>query len=544
MRCWTGSPDAPPAFASVVEAVAFRARTTPGEVALRFEDAPTTWGELGTAVDRFAAALLRRGVTAGERVVAALPNGPEFFAAFYGAQRAGAVPVPVFPSLSGERVLRIAQLCEARAVVVPADAPCAAEVEAGASAAGREALDVVRDGMEPAGVRFPEPRPEDVGYIQYTSGSTGSPKGVQLSHGNLLANVGQLAAGMEVTPDDVYVSWLPAFHDMGLVVMTMVPFCVGARLVLLRTDLRRPARWLEAIARYRGTFTAAPDFAYRMCLRYVRDHARYDLRSLRVAMNAAEPVRLATVREFEAAFGLRGVMTAGYGMAEATVGVSMSAPGRGITFDAHGHASVGPPFPGVEAAILGDGALAAPGEMGEILVRGPAVTRGYFGNPAETARLFWRDGYLRTGDRGYLDRNGHLTVAGRIKETIKLAGRTLSPREIEEIVEQVPGVRSAVAIGVDSEGAEGEQVWVIGEIRPQDLPGEGERERAAIAVTERLHRVLGLRPARVVLTRPGTIPRTANGKVQRTLLREGVADGALARSGRVVFPSYGRPAIT
>jgi acyl-CoA synthetase (AMP-forming)/AMP-acid ligase II len=395
---------------------------------------------------------------------------------------------------------------------------------------------VERDSLEPPHPPFPDPCPEDLAYIQYTSGSTGNPKGVQLSHANLVTNVAQLVAGMEITSADVFVSWLPAFHDMGLVLMTMVPFYLGCRLVLLPTDLRRPGRWLEAIAAHGGTFTAAPDFAYRMCVRYLRDTPAYDLRSLRVALNAAEPVRASTAREFESAFRLRDVMTSGYGLAEATVGVSMSRPGAGLSVDPSGRVSVGRPFPGVDVAIVRDTVLAEPGLVGEVVVRSPANTRGYFGNAEETGRLFWRDGFLRTGDLGYLDTAGNLTFAGRIKEVINTAGRTLAPQEIEEIVDVVPGLRLCAAVGLERGGFEGEQVWIVAEVRPQDLPGPEEQERASIGITDRLHSVLGFRPARVLLVRPGTIPRTPNGKVQRALLRQQIQDGTLARSGLVLFP--------
>src|SRR5262249_36348441 len=231
---------------------------------------------------------------------------------------------------------------------------------------------------------------------------------------------------MKSTAEDVFVSWLPAYHDMGLVFMTLVPVYVGARLVLLRTELGRPERWLEAVAAHRGTLVAAPDFAYRMCLRYVRRPERFDLRSLRLALNASETVRASTVAGFESAFGLRKVVTAGYGLAEATVGVSPSPAGEGVTVDAEGRVSVGHPLPGIDVGILREGVLAGAGEVGEVVVRSPANMAGYLGSPAETGDLFWGDGFLRTGDLGALDASGNLTITGRIKEVIKSGGRTLA----------------------------------------------------------------------------------------------------------------------
>jgi len=194
---------------------------------------------------------------------------------------------------------------------------------------------------------------------------------------------------------------------------------------------------------------------------------------------------------------------------------------------------------------LRDGVLAGAREVGEVVIRSPGNTRGYFGNPVDTERLFWGDGFLRTGDLGYVDVGGELTIVGRIKYVINSAGRTLAPQDIEEVVELVHGVRFSAAVGIDAGDFGGEQVWVVAEIRPQDLCGRDEQEGASIAVTDRLHRVFGSRPARVLLARPGTIPRTANGKLQRGLLRQQILDGAFFRGGQVVFPSReqepGRP---
>jgi acyl-CoA synthetase (AMP-forming)/AMP-acid ligase II len=390
--------------------------------------------------------------------------------------------------------------------------------------------------LEPlAGYHFPDP--DDLAFIQYTSGSTGDPKGVMLSHRNVLTNVPQLIAATEATADDVFVSWLPAYHDMGLVLMTICPLYLGARLHLLPAELGNIRSWLEAIQSQRGTFTAAPDFAYRLCLRSVHDPGGIDLSSVRVALNAAEPVRASTARDFESAFGLRNVMISGYGLAEATVGVSISKPGAGLRADDHGLVAVGHPFEGVEVRIVeGCKALGA-GRIGEIAIRGPANTRGYFEDPAGTRGLQWGNGFILTGDLGYLDDAGELFIAGRKKNVIKHLGTTLAPQEIEEAVDRLPFVRYSAAVGVDRGGFEGEQVYVFAELRaPADDPARA--HEAALEIVRAVFGRMGFRPGRAYLLKPRSIPRTTNGKIQHALLRERYLDGSLRASGAILYPEY------
>ena len=516
--------------------LAWRAAETPETIAFTFGASSPTFAELWAEISGFASALAGRGIGRGDRVLLALPNGPEFFAVFYGIQRSGGTAVPVFPGSSAERIADLARISGARAVVLEErlEPEVADRVGDLVTAGGAELLTPAA-GEEARPADPPGPGPDDLAYIQYTSGSTGDPKGVQLSHANLLINIRQLIAGMEITASDVFVSWLPVFHDMGLVLMTMVPFSLAAELVLLPTSLRNIRNWLEAIQRHRGTFTAAPDFAYRLAL---RAGGRHDLSSLRVALNAAEPVRASTLERFATTFGLDHVMMPGYGLAEATVGVCMWPPSTEVAVDERGFPSVGPPFPEVELRILGEEGPVGTGEVGEVLVRSPANTRGYLDDPAGTAELFWQDGFLRTGDLGYLDAAGRLTIVGRKKNIIIHSGRNLAPSEIEQAADEAREVRLAAAVGVDRGGDAGEQAYVFAEARAGDSLADEDRRALATGIVQRVHQRLGVRPGRVYLLRPRTIPLTANGKVRHQALKRAYLDGSLREAGVILFPDW------
>ncbi len=522
---------------TLLELLAGRARRGPDKAAFTFAGEATSFGELWRGVEEFAAVLRQHGWRRGERAVLALPNGGELFRAFYGVQRAGGIAVPIFPASGARRVLRIAGLCGARAIVAPGDVPEArqAELERGAGERGIVLLKASAGTGVDSTDDFPRVAADDVAYLQYTSGSTGDPKGVQLSHRNLLTNVRQMIAGMEITARDVFVSWLPTYHDMGLVLMTMVPFYLAAELHLLPASLTRVRPWLRAIERHRATFTAAPDFAYRLCLRAVQSPGEIDLSSLRVALDAAEPVRASTLESFEADFGLENVVLPGYGLAEATVGVSMETPGEPVRVDARGFVAVGQPFPEVEITIAGGDGPTAAGEVGEILVRSPANTRGYFANPAATDALLTADGALRTGDLGYLDTDGRLYIVGREKNVIISSGRNIAPREVEEVVDELAFVRRSAAVGIDRGRTEGEQVYVFAEVRPrQSRPPR----QMVVEIVRAFRDALGFRPGRVYLVKPRAIPLTANGKLRYGELAASYLEGQLRREGKILFPDF------
>lgn len=525
---------------TLVEMLEQRRESTPDRPAFSWGDEQTSFEELWARCVRLAAHLHALGVSQGDRVVLVLPNGPEFFYGFYATLLRGGIAVPVFPASGPERVWARARHCGAGVVVVPTGTQAGRiqELKAAAGDSGLLVTTFADSAEAQGGGERVEVRPDDVAMLQYTSGSTGDPKGVQLSHQNLVTNVRQMIAGMRITETEIFVSWLPVYHDMGLILKTMVPFYLGARLVLLPTTLTNVRSWLQAIHDHRGTFTAAPDFAYRLCLRSIRDPAAYDLSSLRVALNAAEPVRASTIASFEKAFRLDGVMVAGYGLAEATVGVAMWPPGSSPTVDDSGLVSVGPPFPEVRLRIVDadDGRELPPGEIGTILIKSPANTRGYWENPEASAEILQDDGYIDSGDMGCVDAAGNLYIAGRKKNIIITAGRNVSPREMEEIVDALPGVRHSAAVGIDKGRVEGEQAYLFAELR-RPL-SEAERGELAMAAVEKIHDQLGLRPGRVYLVKPRTIPRTYNGKVQYPLLKERYLNGELRAEGLILFPEY------
>jgi acyl-CoA synthetase (AMP-forming)/AMP-acid ligase II len=527
-------------FSTLLEMIAYHAGANPRHQVVTFGGGGMAYEELWAAIECFAGSLVAGGLERGDRVVIALPNGPGFLASFYGAQRAGGIAVPVAPESGVGRVADLAALCDAVSIVVDDDLDREAMLTLAKLIAPSErrlfTLDDVLGWAPPAPPV--EVDSQDIAFLQYTSGSTGDPKGVKLTHHGLLTNMDQMIAGMGITEEDSFVSWLPVHHDMGLILMTMVPMLLARPMVLMPTSVRSIRRWMQTIADHRATFTAAPDFAYRLAVRYLRDGDHPDLSTLRVALNAAEPVRTGTVEAFERRFDLGHVMAPAYGLAEATVGVSMWGPGEKIISDQRGCVSVGQPFPEIEIRIETEEGVAEPGELGEIIVSSPANTRGYWGNPEATRALLTEDRAIRTGDLGYLDRDGNLFIVSRLKNIIIQAGRNIAPSEVEEEVEGIEFVRRAAAVGIDRGGTEGEQMWVFVEPNGDRAKETEAYDDMVIDVVSAVHGRLGMRPGRVYLLEPRSIPMTANGKLQHAKLRNSYLDGSLRQSGKILHPSY------
>jgi acyl-CoA synthetase (AMP-forming)/AMP-acid ligase II len=517
---------------TLTDLMAQRAASDPARPYFHLYGQTVRYGELWATSERYAANLARAGIGPGDKVCLIYPTCAEFFYTFFGLLRLGAVPVPMYPTLGVEGTARIFRNAEAVAVVTIGWFRRGVEES-------REGAPGLRHVLEPADLEGPAPAPalpeareEDTAFIQYTSGSTGDPRGVVLSHANVCRTIEFMAEAAQLSRDDVVVSWLPLYHDMGLIGCAFTPPTTGAPLHLLPPDLKNPRVWLETIAETRATFTVSPDFGYRNCVRNVHDPAGLDLGSLKQALSGAEPVRLSTIEAFESKFGLSNIVTPCYGLAEATLAVAIWPRATPLRVDPSGRfLSVGRPCRGVAVRILRDDAVAGPGVEGEICVRGPGVMQGYYNNPEATRRVLGADGWLRTGDLGMIDAEGYLYVTGRIKDVIILAGENLAPADVEEVVDGVAGVRYSAALGIDSARTGSQRLHVVAEVRG-DLPDPSALVRE---IVQRVHRARGHRPARVLLVQPSTIPKTSSGKIQRARLAELVANGGLA--DRLVYAS-------
>jgi fatty-acyl-CoA synthase len=324
------------------------------------------------------------------------------------------------------------------------------------------------------------------------------------------------------------VSWLPLYHDMGLIGCSFTPPLTATPIWLLPPDLRNPKEWLSLITQVKATFTVSPDFGYRNCVRNVRDTSPYDLSSLKSALCGAEPVRASTIDAFESHFGVKRLINPCYGLAEATLAVAIWPRGVELRADTSGRfLSVGRPCRGVSVRICAPQSEERPDEVvvldgeveGEICVKSPGVMKGYYNNPESTAKVLSPDGWLRTGDLGFVDAEGYLFVTGRLKDIIILAGENVLPADVEEVADQVTGVRYSAAVGVDSARTGSQRLYVVAELRDEGATGDLLRQITK-EVVSRVHKARGHRPSRVLLVRPSTIPKTSSGKIQRSRLAQ------------------------
>jgi acyl-CoA synthetase (AMP-forming)/AMP-acid ligase II len=528
----------PETATTLTEMLARRAALGPGQPYFHLYGDTVTYDGLWAQSARYAAALARAGVAPGDKVCLVYPTCAEFFFTFFGTLRLGAIPVPLYPTLGIEATAGIFRDSDAVAVATIGWFRRTVDVSVAQAPNVRTVLEPAELESEPPLTRFPPADPQDLAFIQYTSGSTGHPRGVMLTHQNVVSTCRFMAEAAGLTAEDRVVSWLPLYHDMGLIGCSFTPPLKGTPLWLLPPDLRNPRQWLELVTKVRATFTVSPDFGYRNCVRNVSDKIGLDLSSLRAALSGAEPVRSSTIRTFEEHFGIKDVIAPCYGLAEATLAVAIWPFGVPIRLDPTGRfVSVGRPCRGVQVKIVapredeGEPApvttdLTSPGTIGEICVRGPGVMRGYYNNAEATARVLSPDGWLRTGDLGFLDGEGYLYITGRLKDVILLGGENLAPSDVEEIVDHVPGVRYSAALGVDSERTGTQRLYVVAEVRDESA-GPDVQRRLVGEIVRRVHEGRGHRPARVLLVRSGTIPKTSSGKIQRSRLGEMLQTSAL-----------------
>ncbi|MDF3932682.1 non-ribosomal peptide synthase/polyketide synthase [Pseudomonas citronellolis] len=553
------------AAANLVEALLQRAAETPRETALRFvaEDLELalSYRELDQRA-RAMAAWMRQSAAPGDRAVLLLPSGADYVTAFFACLYAGVIAVPAYPpeSVRPQHLARLrAILDDAEPSLVLTDSSLIDALRPACQrASGIQPLLLAVD-RAPAELaldwRMPDLRDDSIAFLQYTSGSTATPKGVQVSHGNLLANEKLIRHGFGIQPDDVIVSWLPLFHDMGLIGGLLQPIYSGIECVLMspRYFLERPRRWLEALSRYGGSVSGGPDFAYRLCCERVGEAALegLDLSRWRLAFSGSEPIRPDTLERFAAWFAPAGFQRnayfACYGLAEATLFVSggqrgqgigqlevdtraladnIARPGRGSPLINCGRAQPEHPLRLVDPV---SGEALGEDRVGEVWSAGPSVALGYWRNPEASARTFVeRDGrtWLRTGDLGFLH-NGELFVTGRLKDMIIVRGQNLYPQDIERCVEEeVDLVRKGrvSAFAIEHQGREGIAVAAeIGRSVRKLVPAETLAKAIASAVAEAFQEA----PLVVALLEPGALPKTSSGKLQRSACRQQLLDGSL-----------------
>jgi 1-acyl-sn-glycerol-3-phosphate acyltransferase len=560
---------APTSTQTLVDMLDFHAETHPGRTAIRLlssdgNEEAFSYRALWDGAQAVAAGLREERLEPGDAVAIMLPTGADFFNAFLGALLAGCIPTPVYPPLRRAQIedhLRrqagILRNARAQILIASKETLLFGRIIRALAPDLRQVSTIEELQRPGAGETRLVSRPDDLALLQYTSGSTGDPKGVMLTHANLLANIRALGQVVRATPDDVVVSWLPLYHDMGLIGNWLGSLYHACPVVVMSplAFLARPERWLWAIHRYRGTLSAGPNFAYELCVRKIDENLLegLDLGTWRMAGNGAEgisPVTLTNFIERFARYGFRQeAMTPMYGLAENAVVLTSSPLGRGPKIDCilrkplaeSGQAkpvgesrgpvvrivSCGLPIPGHEVRIVDESGLElGEREEGRLEFRGPSATSGYLRNPAKTRELI-RDGWLDSGDLAYIA-GGEIYVTGRVKDIILRAGRNLYPDEIEAAVAEVPGVRAGrVAVFGHRDPASGtEGLVVMAETKLQDPV---RREEIRDGIRDVVTAIADLPPDDILLARPGTILKTASGKIRRTACRELYAAG---RAGR------------
>jgi acyl-CoA synthetase (AMP-forming)/AMP-acid ligase II len=504
--------------------------------------------------------LIGKGLQPGESVILMLPTAEDYFRAFFGVLLAGGIPVPVYPPGRAqqleEHVRRhgaIADNAHAAIMITVPEAVAFARLAMARAASLRAVVtpDDLKGSAMPS--HLPNPAPSDTAFIQYTSGSTGDPKGVVLSHANLLANIRAMGERLEVTPDDVFISWLPLYHDMGLIGAWLGSLTYAMPLVLMAplSFLARPQRWLWAISNYKRTISGGPNFAYEACQARIRDTELdgCDLSFWRVAFCGAEPINVATLETFMQRFAgigfARTAMMPVYGLAENSVGLTFPPAGREPLFDridaqhlARTGAAIisgaddgilvpscGYPISGHQVRIVDDGGRElADRRQGRLQFQGPSASIGYLRNAEATKALFDGD-WLNSGDLGYTV-DGEVYITGRTKDLIIRGGRNIHPAEIEAALSDLEGLRTAgIAVFGSPDPASGtERLIVMAETRRR---GDAARTALEGTINARATDIAGAPPDRVLLVAPRTVPKTSSGKIRRGAARQMFESGAI-----------------
>ncbi len=525
-----------------------------------------SYGHLYEMADKTAQGLVKKGLKVGETVAIMLPTSAEFFFAFFGILLAGGVPVPIYPPFrpdqieeyakrealilrnAGVRFLITFQRARALSMLLQAFIPSLLEV-------------TTVQALMTTGIKLNDfvAEPSDPTLIQYTSGSTGDPKGVLLNHENLLANIRAYGKGIQIKATDVGVSWLPLYHDMGLIGSWFGSLYYGVPLTLLSplTFLSRPERWLWAIHYHRATLSAGPNFAYELCLKKIDDATieGLDLSSWRLAFNGAEMIYPNTMEKFAKRFAPYGFNEKAfmpvYGLAESSLALSFPPPDRGpkvdrikrLPFEKEGRAepitedeknyyefvSCGKALDEHEIRIVDDNNNAVEARVvGRIQFRGPSSMQGYYRNPEATKAIYY-NGWWDTGDLGYLA-DHELFITGRKKDLIIKAGRNYYPAEIEEIIGQAQGVRKGcvAAFGITDSKRGTEKLIIVAETNETDKFAFQEIRQA---INEKIVSQLGIPPDDVVLVPPRTIPKTSSGKLRRSACKQDYLNQKLGQHG-------------
>jgi fatty-acyl-CoA synthase len=532
------------------------------------------YAEMWRRAQRCAAALQALGVKRGDRVGLILPDSAEFIDCIFAAMLAGAIAVPIYPPMNlGQFDAYLANtthiLRQAGCSVVITDArvrpilgklmTSVPELKAIETYAGM--LKDVAPAAEPRGVVV---RADDIAFLQFTSGSTARPKGVTLTHANLMANIAAIGsgAGIQISRESSGVSWLPLYHDMGLIGFVFTPIVFDTKGILFISPLmflKRPSIWLRQLSEQKASITFAPNFAYGLCTTRVKESelTGVDLSQLHVAGCGAEPIQYGTLRAFAdryAPYGFRSTaFLPCYGMAEHSLAVTFvdlqaelkadrvdaealarrsAEPARADGSPAIDVVCCGRVFPEHELRIVDDaGEPLGERLVGQIELKGPSVMQGYWGDPERTAEAF-HDGWLRTGDLGYLA-DGELYVCGRSKDLIIVHGRNYHPQDIEWQASQVDGVRrgNVIAFGIHHPELGREYVAVACEVRPSGASAEADAADEVLRgqIQTQILAALSLRVDEVILLPPGSLPKTSSGKLQRSKAAEMFARGELGK---------------